>query len=907
MARLRKATAAPDKRDQATDVVMPLKDKNKEELIEEIYLLQKRIAVLEMQDRERKRVEDALVESEGRLRDITFSMGDWVWEVDENGVYNYSSAKGSEILGRLHKDIIGKTPFDFMPPDEAKRVAGIFSEIVANKARIKDLENWNIRKNGEIICLLTNAVPILDEEGNLKGYRGVDKDITERKQMQEQLRTTAEEWHKTFNTIQDLIMIMDREFRIVRVNDAAMKFFGLPKEKIIGTPCYTLMHGTEGPIDGCPYKKMMETERHEETEVYDELRGKWFHIGVDPLYGAKGDIIGVVHTVKDITEYKLAWVARMESMERYQAVVESFDGLIYICSPDYRVEFMNRPLIERTGRNAVGEMCYQALHDRDSICEWCVNERVFQGETVRWEVQSPKDCRWYYVVNTPIRHADGTMSKQSMIMDITERKRVEKALAESRAQIVAVMNSTKDFIWSVDPERFGLLTWNRAFRDYFFEQRGIEIEVGMTPVELVPPDYVPLWHDLFSRALREEFVTTEYVVVAQTKTLLLSLHAMCRAHGVFGISVFGRDITELKQSEEELLAEKNKLQSIMSVMTSGITIRNPEYELIYQNDYSLNTFGNHLGEKCYRAFAGIDGVCDGCPVEKAFQDGKSHSHVKEVEILPGEITFWEDTAVPMRGSDGKIYACLEINNNITERKQAEKALRESEEALRYSQADLQSLARRLISSQEEELRRLSRELHDDLTQRLAVLAIEAGKLELGLRKIPEPCQETLQTISEIKDQLIKVSEDVHNISRQLHPTILDDLGLVRAIESECAALMRRKDLEITFRNEDVPAKIGNDIALCLYRVLQESLKNIITHSHANSCKIFLKGTDNTICLTVGDNGVGFDPVEVRNKPGLGLSSMRERVQLNLGAFSITSHPGKGTVINVCLPLTWGDV
>ena len=227
--------------------------------------------------------------------------------------------------------------------------------------------------------------------------------------MEGQLRTTAEEWHKTFNTIQDLIMIMDLDFRIVKMNDATMKFFGLPREKIIGMHCFKLMHGTESQIEGCPYKKMMDTRNHEETEVYDELRNKWFRVVVDPFYGTTGDIIGVVHTVKDITENKLAEAARMESMARYQAVVEAFDGLIYICSPDYRMEFMNQRLIDRTGRNAVGEVCYKVLHDRDSVCEWCVNERVFQGETVRWEVQSPKDHCWYYVVNTPIRHADGTI------------------------------------------------------------------------------------------------------------------------------------------------------------------------------------------------------------------------------------------------------------------------------------------------------------------------------------------------------------------------------------------------------------------------------------------------------------------------------------------------------------------
>ncbi len=140
---------------------------------------------------ERKKTEEALRESEKRLRDIMFNIADWVWEVDKNGVYTYSSQRGSDLFGKSRGDIIGKTPFDFMPPDEAKRVAAIFSEIVANKAPIKDLENWNIGKDGEKICLLTNGVPILDEEGNLKGYRGVDKDITKRKQTENALRSLS--------------------------------------------------------------------------------------------------------------------------------------------------------------------------------------------------------------------------------------------------------------------------------------------------------------------------------------------------------------------------------------------------------------------------------------------------------------------------------------------------------------------------------------------------------------------------------------------------------------------------------------------------------------------------------------------------------------------------------------------
>ncbi|MGD8315530.1 MAG: ATP-binding protein, partial [Syntrophobacterales bacterium] len=124
-----------------------------------------------------------------------------------------------------------------------------------------------------------------------------------------------------------------------------------------------------------------------------------------------------------------------EREERYRAIVKAFDGMIYICSQDFYVEFMNEECIKRTGYDATGELCYQALHDRDSICPWCVNEQVLKGETVRWEVQSPKDNRWYYVVNTPIYNTDGTMSKQAMILDITDRKEMEEALGKSAEKI----------------------------------------------------------------------------------------------------------------------------------------------------------------------------------------------------------------------------------------------------------------------------------------------------------------------------------------------------------------------------------------------------------------------------------------------------------------------------------------
>jgi two-component system cell cycle sensor histidine kinase/response regulator CckA len=148
---------------------------------------------------------------------------------------------------------------------------------------------------------------------------------------------------------------------------------------------------------------------------------------------AKRQRIVELEASNDILEQRE--VAAQEAVATSRAMVEAFDGLIYVCSPTYEVEFMNERFIERAGHDPTGEKCFQSLHDRDEVCPWCVNERVQRGETVRWEVQSPKDGRWYHVVNTPVRHRDGTISKMAMIQDITERKHADEELRKARDEL----------------------------------------------------------------------------------------------------------------------------------------------------------------------------------------------------------------------------------------------------------------------------------------------------------------------------------------------------------------------------------------------------------------------------------------------------------------------------------------
>jgi len=226
--------------------------------------------------------------------------------------------------------------------------------------------------------------------------------------------------------------------------------------------------------------------------------------------------------------------------------------------------------------------------------------------------------------------------------------------------------------------------------------------------------------------------------------------------------------------------------------------------------------------------------------------------------------------------------------------------RKAEAVIRESERELQSLTGRLILGQEAERRRLARELHDDLSQRLAALAIEAGRTEAAVGDANDPI---LGPLRELRDQTIRIAGDVHDISRRLHPSILDDLGLSKAVEAECARFAKREGVEVDFSAQGLPERVPPEAALALYRIVQEGLNNVAKHACARRVTVRLCVADASLHLTVADDGLGFDRTEVRRKPGLGLSSIRERVRLVRGRHRIDSRAEAGTTIEVAVPLT----
>jgi PAS domain S-box-containing protein len=259
--------------------------------------------------------------------------------------------------------------------------------------------------------------------------------------------------------------------------------------------------------------------------------------------------------------------------------------------------------------------------------------------------------------------------------------------------------------------------------------------------------------------------------------------------------------------------------------------------------------------------------------------------------------FWGSlSATQVTDQDGNFISIDGVVQDITERKQAE-------EALKSSQEEAGQLARKLLTTQEEERTRLARELHDDITQRLALLNIEVDKLELQDKSLSEPIKESLRHIG---DNLGELSSDIHMISRRLHPSILDDLGLIQTIESECNNFSRLLEIQITLDLDTTLPPLSTDTALCIYRVLQEGLRNIGRHARATDIQVQLSKKNNTVYFELKDNGIGFELDSSTKRRGLGLSSMAERTRMINGELFIESRPGKGTVIKLEAPLVVRD-
>jgi signal transduction histidine kinase len=281
-------------------------------------------------------------------------------------------------------------------------------------------------------------------------------------------------------------------------------------------------------------------------------------------------------------------------------------------------------------------------------------------------------------------------------------------------------------------------------------------------------------------------------------------------------------------------------------------------------------------------------------------DGRSTTYRQEHRMIcrDGTVRWFQCRGSAVAGDDGTATRIVGTFWDITDRKDAEAALSASELALRATNTELRTLAGRLIAAQEAERARIARDLHDDMSQRLALLTIEIDQFGRRAGR-----QETNgDDVKRISDRAAEIATDMHRLSYQLHPTKLEALGLVPSVQSVCRDVSNQHGIQVEFKHHFVPPDLDPEIALCLFRIVQESLRNVVRHSGAARALVRISATDGELRLQIADQGCGFD-VDAMGRSGLGLMSMRERVKFVGGEIVIRSAPGNGTRIGVRVPCT----
>lgn len=250
----------------------------------------------------------------------------------------------------------------------------------------------------------------------------------------------------------------------------------------------------------------------------------------------------------------------------------------------------------------------------------------------------------------------------------------------------------------------------------------------------------------------------------------------------------------------------------------------------------------------------------------------------------GEYIWIEDSGVPRFSADGAFAGYIGSAADVTEIKAAEQVL--------------SSISQRLIDAHEKERSRIASELHDDVGQRLALVVL---MLEGIKRALPASLPPLTEEIQETRQQVESIARDVQSLSHNLHPSKPKYLGLAKASASLCEEFSAQ-GVQIEFRSESIPMDLPEEVSLCLYRVLQESLQNAIKHSGSGRFEVLLSGRSNEIQLSVQDSGIGFDPAQAMKGRGIGLNSMKERLKLVNGHMVIDSQPNHGTAVHVRVPL-----
>ena len=638
---------------------------------------------------ERRRAEDALRESEERFHQVAENAQEWIWEVDADGLYVYTSPIVENILGYRPEELVGKKHFyDLFDPVEREELRKAAFEVFAQKQSFREFLNPNVHRNGKTVWLLTSGVPILNKKGDLRGYRGADTNITDRRRAEEALKVSEEKYRLLVENQTDLVVKVNLEGRFLFVSPSYSQMFGKSEKELLGKKFMPLVHKDDREST----TKAMEDLFIPPHRAYMEQRAmtrdgwRWLAWQDTAILGDDGNVIEIIGVGRDITERKraeenirdLAQIVERSLNEIYIFDAETFKFIQVNHGACANIGYSNEELTELTPLDIKPE------YSKDSFIELVKPLLNKELEILNFQTVHERKDKSRYPVDVYLQYTSysGRPVFVAIILDVTERKRAEEALKNSLEFNQSIIQSSMDCIKILDLE--GNLTFmseggqrlleideiqpylNKSWIDYWkgedymsaveavskASKGGVGIFIGFCPTAKGTPKW---WS----------------VIVTPIKDAKGSVDRLL---------CVSRDITEHKQAEEELKQKQyylTKAQEIGKIGTWDMDIKN---SITNWTDETYRIFGVPIGTKVNYEFS----LSCVFPEDREYVARKWNEAVDgaayDIEhrlLVDGKIKWVRGKADIEYDEGGKGIRAIGVTQDITERKLAEAALEES--------------------------------------------------------------------------------------------------------------------------------------------------------------------------------------------------------------------------------------
>lgn len=729
----------------------------------------------------------------------------------------------------------------------------------------------------------------------------LERRIAERERAEEALRASESYRRTIVESEPECVKLVGRNCELLDMNPAGLAMIGAQSlEQVAGHSVVGLV----APEWQAAFVEMNQRVFAGESVVSEfEIIGlngerRWMNSHAAPLRNDQSEVIAQLAVARDVTERKRSEQALRESEERYRELFESAKDAHYVHDFDGRYISVNRAaekLIGYPREHIIGKRFSDFFPpDQLKLVRESIHLKLLEhGETIyETEVIARDGQRVPVEVNSHLIYENGVaVGVQGAARDITERKLAEEALRESEREYRGLFENAHDAILIIHPETEIVLEVNQRACEMYLISR--EDFIGMS-LETISKD-VPRGRSRIAETLKKgashNFETTQRRGDGTEMSLQVNA-SMVEYRGQLVIQSINRDITERRRAEEALQQSEERFSKAFHSSPASLSITLlDDGRLLEVNSAFLRMTGYSREEVIGRATVDL-GLWDQQDRIAMKQALREHGAIDSLEISfrkkSGEVRDGLLSAELIQLGDGE-SSVLGIAQDVTERYRAEEALK--------------NYPRQLIEAQESERQSIARELHDQIGQVLTAV-------NLNLNALWETC-ETSKAKMLVNEGLAIVDEalgQVRDLSFELRPSLLDDLGLLAALRWYCDRFAHRTGIHVS-TSIDLPeseARLKRELETACFRIVQESLTNIVRHARARNVSIVLNSEDDALHLTVTDDGIGFEvhsPSLAQFTTRVGLRGMRERALALGGRLDVTSWQGRGTEIRAVLPQT----